>query len=723
MGARILIIAMLCLAASAHAQQYPFSRYGKGEGLPQNHVTDVVSDHRGFLWVATAERGIARFDGKEFLHFGGHAGFIHGGVFALATDGDRWLFAGGNEGVRVLLLDEHAADRPDTAMNQILHAVRGPVRFLETRRDRKLYIETFDQAWLLSLRDSSLQRCSTSDREYAFLQSRLPGMQVNGMARDCSGRFWVATDSGLVALTDASRHVFVPDGGASTHNITSVCVDRETNVWCGSSDGLYLLVPQRFVNLTPGDSSAITCMIETRDRGMYFGTRRKGVFRIFDGPRRQISTRDGLPSDDILSMHELATGEILIATSNGLVVWGEAGVLPMPATLILPDQRVNQIHRAKDGSYWFATMNGLVNWDGERSMVFTMRDGLPSNRIACLAEDAYGQMIVGTHDGLARARSTGAGDVQSIHELGGIHVSALFFDSKERLWIGTVGSGVIVRNDGKLVRLGEAQGLASGNIAFIGQDNYGALYFGSNRGVTVLPQENLQYLLPVDSAQTVWTGIPPAQLPFLRALSMFSLTGMMGLSGEEMEDGAVLRDRAGRMWFGSSRGATSYNPSKPSGVGQWVPPICRPINNSKDAAIPLRVILSELWINDTSTAIRDLIEMDENDHVLRARVLLPSFRNPGQVHFLYQLQGMEYTWHRSDDGRILYTGLEPGSYTLAVQATIGEGIWTHRQQLLRIEVLPPLHRTYWFWIIVILCAVGAGMLLQRTITRRRNNLH
>ncbi len=722
MGARLLFITLVFFASAvAQAQQYPFTRYGSGEGLPEDFIMDVVSDHRGFIWVATAERGIARFDGNEFLHFGGKSALIHGGVFCLATDGERRLFAGGNDGVRVLLLDAHAADRPDTTVNRILRPVQGPVRFLSLQRNQKIYIETLDQAWLFSPQDSSLKRCEMKEREYAFLQSRLPDMRLRDMVRDCSGRYWIASDSGLVVLTDASKTVFAPGSGIPTRNITSVCVDREANIWFGSNDGLYQLVPQRFVNLLPNDSIAVSCMIETKDRGMYFGTRGKGVFKVFNGPQKNIGVRDGLPSNDITSMHELATGELLIATSKGLVIWGERGVEPMPESLLLPGQRVNQIHLANDRTYWFATMNGLVHWDGERSMVFSMRDGLPSNRIACLVEDAYGQMLVGTHDGLARARSTGAGEISSIHELGGVHVTSLFIDRKERLWIGTIGSGVIVRIDGHLVHLGPAQGLASGNIAFIGQDNYGALYFGGNHGVSVLPQEYLQYLLPVDSAATQWTHIPPAQLPLLRATSMFSLTKAMGLSGEAMEDGAVLRDRAGRMWFGSRSGASSYNPAKPAAVGRWIPPPCRPFNNSKEAALPLRIILSELWINDTAAEIRDMLVMGEGDHVFRAKLLLPSFRNPGQVHFLYRLEGMEYTWHSSDDGEILYTGLEPGSYTLAVQATIGEGIWSRRQNMIRIEVSTPVQRTLWFFFLILACAVGAGMLIQRTISRRRRS--
>ncbi len=715
-----LIVVTLLNTAAAWGQQYPFIRYGTEDGLPEDYVTDVLTDHRGFLWAATGERGIVRFDGKEFRHFGGHNAHIHGGVFALVTDGDRLLFAGCNAGVSAIVLDAHAADRPDTALNRLLQRVRGPVRALEFGRDRRLYIETLDGAWQYSVRDGSLKRDSVKVRSHAFLQPRLPGLQLRDAAKDCRGQYWAATDSGLALLTDASVQLYGPDEGLPSRNITAVCVDREDGIWCGSAEGLFHLVPQRISSISVGDGIAVTCIIESRDRAMFLGTRTAGVFRYFDGPRRQITTRDGLPSNDIRAMHELGTGELLIATSNGLVIWGNRGVQPVPGTLHLPDPRVNQIHLANDRSYWFATMNGLVHWDGERSTVFTMRDGLPSNRISCLAEDAYGMIIVGTHDGLARVRATSGGAVASIHELGGLHVSSLFIDGKERLWIGTIGSGVIVSVSGNLVRLGSAQGLADGNIAFIGQDNYGAFYFGSNRTVSILPQENLQYLMPVDTSYAHRFSIPPAQLPLLQAMSMHALTREMGLPEGGMQNGAVLRDRAGRMWFGSSGGACCYIPSKSVAAGHWIPPICPQGGRARDVAPPLRPLLVELSINGAGTDPRESIVMGRDDHVLRARVVLPSFRNPGQVHFLYQLQGMEYTWHRSDDGSILYTGLEPGSYTLVAQATIGEGIWTESTELLRIEVLPPLHLTAWFWFILLLCAAGAGMLLQRMITHRRN---
>ena len=52
---RILYVLLVIAATAAEAQQYPFTRYGTEDGLPQNHVTSVTMDHRGFLWAATAD--------------------------------------------------------------------------------------------------------------------------------------------------------------------------------------------------------------------------------------------------------------------------------------------------------------------------------------------------------------------------------------------------------------------------------------------------------------------------------------------------------------------------------------------------------------------------------------------------------------------------------------------------------------------------------------------
>lgn len=62
----LLFTLALSFAAAQSALQ--FTRFGVGEGLPQNSVYGLMQDRAGFLWVATGD-GLARYDGQRFGPF------------------------------------------------------------------------------------------------------------------------------------------------------------------------------------------------------------------------------------------------------------------------------------------------------------------------------------------------------------------------------------------------------------------------------------------------------------------------------------------------------------------------------------------------------------------------------------------------------------------------------------------------------------------------------
>jgi signal transduction histidine kinase/ligand-binding sensor domain-containing protein len=65
-----LILTICCAGLMGLAQtgQYVFTNYSTAQGLPDNNIQSLLTDSRGFLWVATAE-GLSRFDGKNFKKF------------------------------------------------------------------------------------------------------------------------------------------------------------------------------------------------------------------------------------------------------------------------------------------------------------------------------------------------------------------------------------------------------------------------------------------------------------------------------------------------------------------------------------------------------------------------------------------------------------------------------------------------------------------------------
>ena len=61
-----LFVSMCAIVQSLNGQV--FQRFTEEEGLPINHITDIVQDKYGFMWIAT-EAGLVRFDGSRFNVF------------------------------------------------------------------------------------------------------------------------------------------------------------------------------------------------------------------------------------------------------------------------------------------------------------------------------------------------------------------------------------------------------------------------------------------------------------------------------------------------------------------------------------------------------------------------------------------------------------------------------------------------------------------------------
>lgn len=65
----------------------------------------------------------------------------------------------------------------------------------------------------------------------------------------------------------------------------------------------------------------------------------------------QLTVKDGLPHNSIITLAQDAKGDIWVATHSGLLLYDGRQFLPLP-TNELPDKRVDRINRANDGTMW-----------------------------------------------------------------------------------------------------------------------------------------------------------------------------------------------------------------------------------------------------------------------------------------------------------------------------------------------------------------------------------
>ncbi|WP_338356629.1 sensor histidine kinase [Yeosuana marina] len=88
----ITILLLLCSFAKRNAQE-PI-RYTTKQGLPTNHVYDMVEDSNGFIWFAT-KQGVVKYDGEIFKIFTIQDGLPNNDTWKLETDrqGRIWYFS------------------------------------------------------------------------------------------------------------------------------------------------------------------------------------------------------------------------------------------------------------------------------------------------------------------------------------------------------------------------------------------------------------------------------------------------------------------------------------------------------------------------------------------------------------------------------------------------------------------------------------------------------
>ena len=62
---KTLLLCALLIAGFNSPAQTTFRHMTTAEGLSHNTVMDVLQDHKGFLWLGTAD-GLNRYDGEHF---------------------------------------------------------------------------------------------------------------------------------------------------------------------------------------------------------------------------------------------------------------------------------------------------------------------------------------------------------------------------------------------------------------------------------------------------------------------------------------------------------------------------------------------------------------------------------------------------------------------------------------------------------------------------------
>jgi ligand-binding sensor domain-containing protein/serine phosphatase RsbU (regulator of sigma subunit) len=315
--------------------------------------------------------------------------------------------------------------------------------------------------------------------------------------------------------------------------------------------------------------TAIEALRQTRDGYLWLGTP-EGLIR-FDGVAFSVLDRSnsGLKSNRITSIAEDAQGTLWVGTDVGLHALQNGKFTLYTTKNGLGSNVITTLFASrKTGILWVGTEGGGLSHaapatkksDDTEFSTYTTKDGLTSDAIYSITEDAQGALWVGTEGGGLNFLSGGGNarctpyvldnsnlDSYTVGDpLPGAPVTTLMFARDGILWAGTSeGLSRIQPNGGAVKEFTTATGLSNNDIRHILQDREGTIWLATGGG-------GIQRMLVADAK-----GMPLAA-PLFSTYSSKILLGAGGSSGAtgltSDETAVLLEDREGALWIGCGGG-------------------------------------------------------------------------------------------------------------------------------------------------------------------------
>lgn len=344
---------------------------------------------------------------------------------------------------------------------------------------------------------------------------------VNAIIEDQFHLITIGTIDGLSVIDKVKGQISnytIKDGLPSNH-VTSFCLDPRLGLWTGTNKGLCIWDGKKVVQIPFFKNYTITCLLYSEKQGVFIGTN-KGLF-IQDKNSNQFNIIiDSVNITSISQCNELA--KVYVGTDNGLYLLD----LDKKTTNIfhvnngLIDENITTVLFQKNGTVWIGSKTGLISFNGKDFSYYTIGFDNNSNHIRSLLFDYEDNLWIGTHSGLYKYRGKGFAVYDRQNGLGSAFIYQITRDVNHNLWIGTENNGVFKFSNGFFKNYSTKQGLLDNKIVAILPLDDGSVWFGSDKGISVLKNEKFKNLtfgksfkqeMPIncffkDSKNTIWVG-------------------------------------------------------------------------------------------------------------------------------------------------------------------------------------------------------------------------
>ena len=450
------------------------------------------------------------------------------------------------------------------------------------------------------------------------------------VAEGADGRLWATSNAGLV-VSERPLHAY--EGGQRVRFVSElggvplleggmrrnlIAVDGDGVVWVGTdglgivryrTDGERVRTDTLRTSTSPGGpNEPVRSVVARRDGSVWAGLRGGTLLRYAGGRGPEVVSGEGAPERSVFVLYEGPDGTLWGSDQSGRL-WRLAG-RPGAYTFVTVSEALasaaHGIHATAAGQLFVASEGGgllVVDLQNPtRQRVYTRQNGLLSDVVHAVTEDAEGNVWIAQSGGLSKLRYnyaafTNYSSESAVGERALLPAPAVSAVQPVPgggpcdVWAGTSGGGVACVRGGMPARssyLRAQDGLSSDYVNALARDAAGRVWIGTSEGIDVVAPADVDVPTP-QSQRRVQVGGEPFRVASYggsTVLSIATLAGgpggtwftgyrwLFGFTGDEWfrlgeASGlpatvlhAVAADAAGHLWVGT-RDQGLYRSTRP----------------------------------------------------------------------------------------------------------------------------------------------------------------
>lgn len=396
----------------------------------------------------------------------------------------------------------------------------------------------------------------------------------------------------VTPLPDLSTQAWVLENGLPQNTVQALAQTPDGFIWAGTEAGLARFDGSGFLvfdrNSTPAlPAGDIHCLLASSDDSLWVGTS-EGLARLKNGTVSILTTRDGLPSNDVRALTLDTHGQVIVSTATGSAAIQGLRAVPVQSDQFETPRSASSVIfsiRLADGRTATATRSNVLLMKDGRELRLSVGRELPGDRIQALVADREGSLWIGTNEGLARLAGNKVQLFPTSEPLASASVLSLLEDREGNLWVGTEAQGLHILRNRRFFTFDTRDGLASEAATTVVEDRSGTLWIGTSAsglnavplgkagtGTEVFPARqgihtynvrtglasNVILSLAAAPNGDLWVGTPDG-LNRIRGDQIRTFTSADGLPDDFIR--SLLVDTDGSLWVGTRHGLAHWTES------------------------------------------------------------------------------------------------------------------------------------------------------------------